>query len=762
MTDLTRREFIRTATLMGGVSLFAGCTLFHEPGPVPEYIKGAPGVDPLETLRGIKNIYTVCALCPGNCGICCRSAQGVVVKIGGSPFNPVSIRSPLPFSTPMEEAAAVGGSVCAVGGSGIQTLYDPFRPAKPLKRIGPRGSRKWKALTWKEAITEITQGGNLFGEGTVAGLGKIKDTGEKLSFLVGGADWGSLTAIKTFLSAFPGASLCREAAFLTGEIAAAASDAVFGPGTGAVDTDYDRAGFLLSFGDAPLDSGIPLVSIARQISDARMEGRMQWAVVDPRLSTSASKSDLWVPVIPGTDMNLALAIVKALLDNHPDALKVPRKTVEDMVHGHTLESLTQSCGISPEIPLRLARMLARAGVHSSVIAGRGILSQPNGLEAATAVLGLNRLVGSLPGSGGLLKKNEEFLMQAEKKLSMDSNKDWRPKGLDDSCKALLVWQSDPVYDCPHQAVPQLKDRNRVPLFVAISARITETAALADYILPDTTYLERWDICQSPNATALPGIGLRNPAVGGFDPKTGRYFPILPETRPMEEILIAAASALELPGLGNHPSGGPTTAWGYYRKAVSAVLEAMNQAGFPISNSPADLSRALERGGVFGKPAASGSGMPAASGPFRYAAKKLKPHSGGETSHGDAFILIAYTLPFHRSPESGLDQWLLEVLPENRLLINSADAGKKGIAQGDEVTVKSLSGNAAFKCKAQIIPGIRPGVVALARGFGYREAGVAAHTVDGVSGKPDATRGAGVNPAKIEPADGAIRVKIEKA
>ncbi len=533
MTDVTRREFIRTATLMGGVSLFAGCTLFHEPGPVPDYIKGAPAVDPLETLQGIKNIYTVCALCPGNCGICCRSAQGSLIKIGGSPFNPVSVQSPLPFSTPVEDAAAMGGAVCAVGGSGIQTLYDPFRVAKPLKRVGPRGSRKWKAVAWKEAIAEITKGGNLFGEGIVAGLGSIKDSGEKLSFLVGRADWGSLNAIKMFLSSFPGASLAREAAFLTGEIAAAASDTVFGPGTGSVAPDYARSRLLLSFGDAPLDSGIPLVSVARQISDARIEGRMRWAGMDPRLSTSASKSDLWVPVVPGTDINLALAIVKALLDNHPDALRVPRETVAKMVAGHTVESLTQPCGISAEIPLRLARMLAEAGVHSSVIAGRGILSQPKGLEAATVILSLNRIVGSVPGSGGLLKKNEEFLLRAEKKLLMDSKKDWKPKGLDDSCKALLVWQSDPVYDRPHRTVPQLKDRNKVPLFVAISTRITETAALADYILPDTTYLERWDICQSPAATAVPGIGLRSPVVGGFDPKTGRYFPLLPETKPME-------------------------------------------------------------------------------------------------------------------------------------------------------------------------------------------------------------------------------------
>ncbi|MDQ7781657.1 MAG: molybdopterin-dependent oxidoreductase [Desulfomonilaceae bacterium] len=762
MTDVTRREFIRTAALMGGVSLFAGCTLFHESGPVPEYIKGAPGVDPIETLPGIDNVYTVCALCPGNCGICCRVAQGSVVKIGGSPFNPVSVRSPLPFSTPLEDAAAVGASVCAVGGSGIQTLYNPFRVAKPLKRVGPRGSRKWKAVTWSEALGEITKGGNLFGEGHVDGLESIKDSGERLSFLAGAADWGSLNAIRMFLSAFPGASLARDKAHLTDQIGVMAAETVFGRGTGIVDTDYARVRLLLSFGDAPLDSGTPLVSLARQISDARISGRLRWAVVDPRLSTSASKSDLWVPVVPGTDINLALAIMKALLDNHAEALRVPRNAVESLIAGRTVEGLIEPCGISSDIPLRLAGMLAQEAERSAVIAGRGILSQPNGLEAATAIFSLNRIVGSAPGSGGLTARNDEFLEQAEKRLPIDLSMDWSPKGLDDAAKALIIWRTDPVYDASYQAVPYLKDRTGVPLLIAISTEITETAALADYILPDTTYLERWDICELPASTTPPGIGLRSPAVGGFDRKTGRYFPILPDTKPMEEILIETASALKIPGFGEESPNGMRNAWGYYEKAVPAVLGAMRQAGFPVSDSEKDVARALARGGFFGEPKARRAVKTAPSEAFRLPEGSFAVYSAHEAAPEDALILMAYTLPFHRSPDSGLNQWLLEVLPENPLLVNVGDARRHGIGRGDKVTVTSLDGKTRLTCTAQLVPGIRPGVVALARGFGYRESGVAPHTVNGVTTEPDVTRGAGVNPADMAPLKGAVRVRIEKA
>lgn len=758
MTKVTRRKFLRMATAMGGTALFAGCGLLHDHGPVPEYINGAPGVDPLETLKGIKNAYTVCGLCPGNCGICCRVAEGSVVKIGGNPFNPISLRTPLPFSTSLEDAAVVSGSVCAVGGSGIQTLYNPFRVAKPLKRVGPRGSAKWKAITWKEAIREIVQGGNLFSEGNVKGLEHVKESKGGLSFLAGRTDWGSLTFIKKFVSSFPGATLLRAKSALMEEVAVTAGDSVFGPGTGHVAADYGRARFLLSFGDAPLDSGTPLVSIARQIADARIDGRLRWAVVDPRLSTSASKSDLWIPVIPGTDVNLALAIMKALVDHYPDALKVLRDAVEKMVQGQTVKGLAESCGISPDVPVHLAKMLAAAGPNSAVTVGRGILSQPNGLEAATAILSLNRVVGSTPGSGGLAERHDDFLKQAEEKLLGDTKPRWKPKGLGEQCEALMVWQADPVYDDP-QTAAFLRDRVKVPLLVALSTEITETAVLADYILPDTTYLERWDICQSPSSVTTPGIGMRSPVVGGFDKKTGRYFPILAQTKPMEEILIEVASNLKLPAFETDSSNGPKTAWDFYQKAISTVLDAMKPAGFPMSDSSKDVSRVLERGGVFTdrqQHRTSKSDMKSSD----FKPMGPKAPSTGTTAKSGALTLITYTLPFHRSPNSGLNQWLLEVLPENRLIMGSQDAQAKGIHQGDPVTVKSVDGTSAFTSKAQIMPGIRTGVVALAKGFGYREAGVTPQTVDGIPSGKDRTRGAGINPANLS-ADGAAQVIVTK-
>ncbi|MEW6139265.1 MAG: molybdopterin-dependent oxidoreductase [Thermodesulfobacteriota bacterium] len=757
---ISRREFIRRATLMGGVSLFAGCTLFKEPDPVPEYIKGAPAVDPTETLAGIKNIYTVCGLCPGNCGIRCRVAEGAVVKIGGNPYSAVSSPHPLSFDTPLEQAALANAGVCAAGGSGIQTLYDPFRVAVPLKRVGARGAGKWKAVTWDEAVAEITLGGNLFGDGRIEGLKQIRDSGATMSFLLDRAEWGSRIFIEKFLAGIPGASFVQSQRLLHAEIARQAAEAVFGPGTGTVDADYSQCRVLVSFGDAPLDSGVPLVSIARRIADARLDCSLKWAVVDPRLSTSASKSDLWVPIVPGTDIHLALGILRALLDSYPDALRMSRDEIEKLVSGRTVDQCAQLCGLAPDYFNRIARMLAQGGPQSAVIPGAGIMAQQDSLAVAKAVLTLNRAVGSVPGTGGLIARSDSFLAQAEKRLRGDAGRIPRMEAMPDSSSCLMLWNADPGYDDPSLA-EKLKDLSTFPLIVAMSSDITETASVADYILPDTTYLERWDICASPPAVASEGFGVRVPAVGGIAGDTGAYFPILSDTRLMEDILVRVAVALNIPGFGAHVPGGIKNAWDYHQTALRSVLDAMKQEDLPVENSSEYLSAVIQRAGVFFD-RRTVSATSSSHSPVSFFPPRPVSGSAGSSGSGDEFLLIAYTLPFRRSPESGVNGWLLEILPDNRLVINTQDAQALGIKQQESIVVQSPDGRTYVRCKAMVVPGIRQGVVALARGFGYRGSGAVLQEINSISVVPEEPRGAGVNASVFLTTKCPVSVRIRKA
>ncbi len=749
MTHVTRREFLRMAGLMGGASLFAGCNLFDQAGPVPRYIEGAPGVDPVETLQGIENIYTVCGLCPGNCGIRCRIAGGVLVKIDGSPYNPISTAAALPFDTRLDEAALHGGSVCAVGGSGVQTLYNPFRVARPLKRVGPRGSSKWKALSWEQALREIVQGGNLFGEGKVEGLGEIKASREGLGFLAGRIDWGAEMFLKGFISSFPGARLFRDREVMLNRIAPEAAEAVFGPGTGPVTADYRLARFVLSFGDAPLDSGAPLVSLARDIADARVRSSgFQWTVVDPRLSTSASKADQWLPIIPGKDMDLALGIMRALADNFADAAKFPAEGLKQIVESRTLQDYANACGISSENINRVAQHMAEAGPAAAAIPGKGVTAQPNGLETAKAVLTLNLMVGSSPGTGGLTDQRDDFLKEAEKKLLNGSEHNDEPVEYGPAVKALIQWRADPVYQAPDKAEAFFNNRQKVPLFIAIDHAITETSALADYILPDTTYLERWDICASPPSVTEPGIGVRAPVVGSVDPKTKRYFPIIPQAKLMEHILTEMGAKLELTGSQAAASKDFESAWSRCQEAFSALLEAMKSAGFPVSGSKQDLTRVLERGGIFAPRNKTNQAQEVRSSANQYKPPAVIPNYAESPAHPDSLEIITYTLPFHRTPPSGLNKWLLEVMPENRVIINNKDARKLNIHQHDQVVIETLDGKTKLLCKALVAPGIRPGVIAVANGFGYKQAGARQQTIDNKTKTAEPALAAGVNPVEM--------------
>lgn len=768
MAYVTRREFLRLAALMGGASLFAGCTLFPEESPVPQYIKGAPGVDPLETLPGVSKIYTVCGLCAGNCGICCRVAQDTLVKIDGSPYHPASANPHLPFETPLEKAATQSGSVCAVGGSGIQTLYDPFRVARPLKRVGPRGSGKWTGLSWNQALKEILDGGDLFGEGQVTGLREIKRSAQGFKFLVGRADWGALTFVKRFMSGFPGATLVRDRESQMNDTLRTVAGQVFGPGKGTVEADYGNARVLISFGDAPLDSGVPLTLLARQIADARINGPcLNWAVVDPRLSTSASKADLWVPVIPGKDLALALGIIRSLLDRYPGIVQPPPEDIKTKALGKTIEDHAAESGVPPTIVNRLADLLIHGGERSAAIPGTGILGSDTGRETALAIFALNKIVGSIPGSGGLVQRKDDFIDQAYKKVMAGHEFNEESASAGRSAKALFLWDADPVYGDPAESA-KLRDRSEVPLFVGIDRQITESTALADYILPDTTYLERWDVCVSPPSLATEGFGARKPVVGAVDPKTGKYFPILPETRQFEDILIAFAMDLKVSGFGEKGISTSTplnTGRDYYTWLLSVVLGTMKEAGFNASPTLEEVTKVFDRGGFF--PSSKSSPL-VEEGKSKAAAliglrEPISPVAYPSVSPGNGeFLLITYTLPFHRTARSGINSWLLEVTPENRLVVNSQDAARLKVVQGGPVQIETIDGKTRLQCKAQIVPGIRPGVVALAKGFGYREAGVARQIVDGAALSEDKTRGAGANASMLMLGKAPTRVKLKPA
>ena len=101
-----------------------------------------------------KWIYTTCQMCGGTTGIKVHVVDGKVVKIEPNEFNPIGVAN---ISTDYAANKALGGRMCAKGNSGGRALYDPDRLKTPMKRIGPRGSGKWKAISWEEALDDVAK-----------------------------------------------------------------------------------------------------------------------------------------------------------------------------------------------------------------------------------------------------------------------------------------------------------------------------------------------------------------------------------------------------------------------------------------------------------------------------------------------------------------------------------------------------------------------------------------------------------------------------
>ncbi|MCE4598655.1 MAG: tetrathionate reductase subunit A [Desulfurococcales archaeon] len=184
---VSRRDFIKgvTAAALIGISGYGLAPVIRKVVK-PDFTRIPP--DPQKGAN-VRYVFSSCLGCNVRCGIKARVVKydgiEVIEKIEGNPYHPynraVSITAdspeksqhmrllPLPYNTPVKDALEKWhGTLCPKGQDGIYYVYDPYRVIKPLKRAGPRGSGKWKAISWEQLIKEIVEGG------------VIEETGEKL------------------------------------------------------------------------------------------------------------------------------------------------------------------------------------------------------------------------------------------------------------------------------------------------------------------------------------------------------------------------------------------------------------------------------------------------------------------------------------------------------------------------------------------------------------------------------------------------------
>lgn len=235
-------------------------------------------------------IPTACGLCYSHCGIRVRRVNGVVKKIEGNP-----------------ECPGVNGRICPRGLSGIMLLYDPSRVNAPLKRTNPdKGIGKdpgWVEISWDEALGIVEEK-----------LKKIKkEDPRKLLVTTSVLPHDASRISLAFLSAFGSPNFwmsgagphCGNGEHLMGGLLHAAW---------ARQPDTDYMNYFLNFGTpAGFGAYYAVNAMSQRMADARIRG-MRHVVIDPWMGMAAEKADEWIPIRPGTDGALALAMINVLLN----------------------------------------------------------------------------------------------------------------------------------------------------------------------------------------------------------------------------------------------------------------------------------------------------------------------------------------------------------------------------------------------------------------------------------------------------------------
>lgn len=360
-----RRSFLRKAAIGGGLTAFAagfsttaGRMVDHVLGKdtpkqrlhgnslAPEFsvnpATGALSINPEQQVS-----YTMCMGCTTFCGVRVRidKKTGNVLRVAGNPYSPLSADPPLPFQTPIresfvalsryEEKGLAGRSTaCGRGNAVLEQVNSPFRVLAPMKRVGPRGGGQWQPIAFDQLIKEVTEGGNLFGEGEVQGLRALRDLktpidpqqpelGPRVNQvgLMVSTNEGRQAFVERFLKqSYGSVNLVGHGSYCGGAYRSG-SGAMFGDMKKMphAKPDLENVEFCIFIGTAPGNAGNPFKRQGTLIAKARSgNSKFSYVVVDPVLtnadSLAAGDRSRWVPIKPGTDGALAMGMIRWIIE----------------------------------------------------------------------------------------------------------------------------------------------------------------------------------------------------------------------------------------------------------------------------------------------------------------------------------------------------------------------------------------------------------------------------------------------------------------
>ena len=751
--EISRRKFLQgtvALTVLGGTTLSGADVL----------AKSAEK----EKLSGNRKIPTVCEMCVNKCAAIAQVEDGIVKKLDPNPYFPKS-----------------RNMLCARGVAGIKALYDPDRLKYPLIRVGKRGDGRYKKVTWNEAYEYIK-------DKMVQILDEEEDNRSCIGYCAG--EGLAEHTFKSFMQQKIGSANFLNHSTICLQTAVSGFALTLG---GYGQADLENAKYVIMAGanraEAILTPDTPDLF-------KRTRGRgAELVVVDPRYTKTAVHADTYLPIKPGTDLAFVLALTYVVIKEQLYNKTFVEENFNDfetyknhiLSNNYTPEWAEKITGIPAKDISKVAHDFMAAAPQAIYYQGRRSTWSSNDFQLRRAMALFTALGGGVDVKGGIVfgkslplgehSINAPLYFNAQPRIEQDkaaiigatgSWVAWRDMVAEGNTpypiRGMFVYKQNPVLSVPDSNKTR-RMLEKLDLVVVIDTMPSDTAMLADVILPECTYLEREDPIKSFPGVE-PAIVLRQKVI---DP--------MYDTKPVIEIVRGLAKKLTNPlweitkkydmdvqaELENSPEEQYFKEWGF--DLVEPYLHSqqeINKHMFVSAHGENAWKQLREKGVYYQEMQRSFKKIDnntyehyptaektysvlevvdkAAGGNkriFNTPSKKIECNLASMTDRGiDAmptwhdkdyikvpqgkYKFITGRHAQHTQNATQNNVILLELLPENVLWINDEEANKLGISRDDLVEVESSVGK--VQIKAYPTPKIIPETVFYIHGFGSQSSG----------------------------------------
>lgn len=692
---VTRREFLKFGG--GGIAAVLGAGLLTN-GLTAELVNNAYAN---EVPQKLVYKHGVCGICEMACATVGLVEKGRLVKLEGKKLD-----------------QHARGSLCAKGNAGINMLYDPDRLKAPMLKTKPGRvpgqDPGWKKLDWDEAAdraaAEIKKAIRRYGPQSIIWIGHHQ-----------GVDFLKAIGSPNDISH---QSTCNNVRQLACQLTLGAGNYV---------PDFDNSKYILCFGWDQLGKGKN--SFARGPINGKYENDARLVVFDPRLSTTASKADEWIPIRPGTDLAVILAMIQVIISENRYNVDFVANYVEGFaelaaeVKKYTPAWAAELSDVSANTITRIAREFS-SGIPAVIPIHKreSIQSRPGGFELVRACLTLMAITGNIERPGGALLPriapvNSPPAPKTAPAIKIQDRVDgghFFPLSITGPLKGPGIYQSVPdmiladqpypvkvaiVYGQSLQSMPNpqkwVKAFEKLDYIININIYPDDMATIADLVLPESSYLERYEIAARVTNARYNQIALAEPMIKP-----------LYDTKDLGEIkhLIAKKLGVEqyLPPVGEKTLDAKLKPYGIkFEQALKKGGLISGKKDF-VPKSLTELKTESGKVQVFSPKLKEMGYAPL---PFYEKDWILKPQSK------DEFYIVTTRPPMHRHYKTHNMRWLQEMMPEGYIHMNSSRARQLGIQDGDLIELSTPYGQDQGKVK--LSEGLRPDTLCILHGFGNK-------------------------------------------